>query len=161
MRIGRLPRPSIARPPAAAGKQFGLRAEVIVIAVARPVAMAIILFPAYRRTDGQWPPLRQRNFRTPHPSAAPTPSPQGEGRGKAFSLPVDFSCGRFFRKELLTSAVLKAFPLRGRWQAAPRICAISLRTRVHKRLTPLLPVGLKQYRKSPFSTRIASPAGAG
>ena len=49
---------SIARPPAAAGKQFGLRAEVIVIAVARPVAMAIILFPAYRRTDGQWPPLQ-------------------------------------------------------------------------------------------------------
>ena len=34
----------IARPPAAAGKQFGLRAEVIVIAVARPVAMAIISF---------------------------------------------------------------------------------------------------------------------
>ena len=30
MRIGRLPRPNIARPPAAAGKQFGLRAEVIV-----------------------------------------------------------------------------------------------------------------------------------
>ena len=39
MRIGGLPRPSIARPPAAAGKQFGLRAEVIVIAVARPVTM--------------------------------------------------------------------------------------------------------------------------
>ena len=62
MRIGRLPRPSIARPPAAAGKQFGLRAEVIVIAVARPVAMAIILFPACRRADGQWPPLRVQYF---------------------------------------------------------------------------------------------------
>ena len=43
MRIGRLPRPSIARPPAAAGKQFGLRAEVIVIAVARLYPAEVIV----------------------------------------------------------------------------------------------------------------------
>ena len=35
---------AVSRPPAAAGKQFGLRAEVIVIAVARPVIMVKIFF---------------------------------------------------------------------------------------------------------------------
>ena len=57
-----------------ADRQFASRMARVVIASARPVVLAVICFAlalCFRRcefsqADGQWPPLRQHSFKTPH-----------------------------------------------------------------------------------------------
>ena len=53
---------------------------------------------------------------------------KGKAGAKIFPCRSIFSCGRFFRKELLTSAVLKAFPLMGRWLAGGEPDEVASRT---------------------------------
>ena len=49
---------SIAR-PLLAGGAIRLKAKIVDFAISRPVIMVVVvLFPAFRRADGQWPPLQ-------------------------------------------------------------------------------------------------------
>ena len=68
---------------------------------------------------------------------------------------------RAIRVKIVRIAFASARPAASRMRRAllPQICAMLIRTRVQKGLLPISPVGLTQYRRPPFSMRIA-PAAA-